>query len=136
MIYTAKILHLDDDIEEEAVLLIEGISLTCFVNVCPFKIYQDMDYKVDLNLWSLEGLELAEVPENEPSAISRIGTGFAYSLIGRLNEGKIEVGALCFEDPDSDFLTEFSYLEGKNVRVIADRITAEFLEALEVSRPQ
>lgn len=134
MIYTSKILRLDENIEEEAVLLIEGILLTCFVNVCPFKIEENMKYQVDLNLWSIEGLELAEVSENEPSAISRIGTGFAYSLTGRLNKGQLDVGALCFEDPA--FLTEFSYLEGKNVRVIADRIEAEFMEALEVGRPQ
>lgn len=133
MIYNSKVLRLDENIEEEAVLLIEGISLTCFVNVCPFKIAENMKYQVDLNLWSLEGLQIAEVSANEPSSISRIGTGFAYSLTGKLNNGQLKVGPIRFEDPE--FLTEFSYLEGKNVRVIADRIEAEFLASMEVERP-
>ena len=124
MIYSSKILRLDDNIEEEAVLLIEGVSLTCFVNVCPYPIKEELVYPVDLHLWSLEGLELAEALENEPSAICRIGTGFSHSLTGRLNKGRLEVGALVFEEPE--FSDEFQYLEGKMVRIIADRLVAEF----------
>jgi hypothetical protein len=111
MIYSSKILHLDDNIEEEAVLLIEGVSLTCFVNVCPYAIKEDQVYPVDLRLWSLEGLELTEALENEPCAISRIGTGFSHSLTGKLNKGRLEVGSLVFEEPE--FSNEFQYLKGR-----------------------
>ncbi len=124
MIYSSKILRLDDNIEEEALLLIEGASLTCFVNVCPYSIMEDQVYPVDLHLWSMEGLELAEALESDPCGISRIGTGFSHSLTGRLNKGQLEVGSIVFEEPE--FADEFQHLEGKKVRIIADRLIADF----------
>jgi len=124
MIYNSKILRQDDIIEEEVDLLIEGTLFTCFAAVCPYSIKVGLVYPVDLYLWSIEGLELTVVSENEPCAISRIGTGFSYSLTGRLSKGRLEVGSMVFEEPE--FSDDFRYLEGKKVRIIVDRLVADF----------
>ena len=48
MNYLAQIKRLSDDVEEEVVLRINGVELTCFATVCPYKIEEEASYQVEL----------------------------------------------------------------------------------------
>jgi len=125
MIYEAKVLHLDKDIEEEVVLQIGGIVLTCFACVCPYVIKKYLSYPVELHLVVLGDYVVTELVSNSMPSIVRLGNGFASVVTGKLSGGCLDVGGLIFED---DVLqSDFGYLDGKMVAMKVDRIDAEFL---------
>ncbi|MFT7723420.1 MAG: hypothetical protein QM788_11390 [Roseateles sp.] len=125
MIYQAQVIKLNDDIEEEVALQINGVRLNCFASVCPYPIEEGKSYSVQLELVMLDDYEVMESPDDAAPAFVETGKGFAYLVQGKLNGRYFEAGGLVFED--EVLQTEFGYLDGKMVTVKADRIDVEFL---------
>lgn len=126
MIYQAQVIKLNEDIEEEVDLQINGVKLNCFASICPYAIEEGKSYPVKLELIVLDDYEVKESLNDTGPAFVQIGKGFAYLVQGRLNGTELEAGGLVFED--EVFQTDFGYLDGKMVTIRADRIGVEFLE--------
>ena len=125
MIYQAQVLRVDGDIEEEVMLRVAGIELTCFASVCPYKIETGLSYPVELRLVMFDDYAITELPDETPSSVARVGTSFAYVVTGKLNDSCLESGSLFFED--EVLQRDFSYLEGKMIAIKVDRMDVEFL---------
>lgn len=125
MVYNAKLLRVNTDIEEEVLLQIGGWEILCFAGVCPFPIFEGQEYSVALSFVVFDDYEVRESsPDLQPS-IRRTESGFAAELIGRLSGSRLSVGPIDFED--NVLLRDYGYLDGKLVQVRVDRIGAEFL---------
>lgn len=125
MIYQAQVLHLDEDVEEEVVLQVGGIELTCFAGVCPYAIEEGLFYPVELRPVVFDDYVVTELADNPALSIVRVGNGFAYVVTGKLSGGCLESGGLIFED--EVLQRDFGHLDGKMVAMKVDRIDAEFL---------
>ena len=122
MIYQARVIAVSTDIEELVVVEIEGLVLTCFAVVCPYRIECGSSYPVTLELWSLEGLELQDA-ETMDVSMQQIGDGFRYRIVGCLNGDVLDAG---IKFVDEVFSREYGYLSGHGVVVEVDRIQITF----------
>ncbi|KPC55350.1 hypothetical protein [Amantichitinum ursilacus] len=125
MNYLAKIKRLSSDVEEEVVLCINDIEITCFANVCPYTLEDGEAYRVELTPQVFNDYVVSETNEGVTSAINRVGNGFSYILKGRLAGNKLDAGGIVFED--EMLLSQFGYLDGKFISWNVDRIDVEFL---------
>lgn len=125
MIYQARVIALNDNIEEEVALQIDSVRLTCFANICRYRVEEGKSYPVQLELLMLDDYDVMESPDDAGPDFVESGKGFAYLVQGKLNGRYLEAGGLVFED--EVFQRDFGYLDGKRVTVKADRIDVEFL---------
>ncbi|MEC4723583.1 hypothetical protein RY831_31075 [Noviherbaspirillum sp. CPCC 100848] len=125
MNYLAQIKRLSDDVEEEVVLRINGLEVTCFATVCPYKIEEGASYQVELTAQVFNEYLVSELDEDASASIVQIGGSFSHVITGRLSGNRLEAGAIVFED--DVLLSDFGYLEGKMIAWKIDRIDAEFL---------
>ncbi len=125
MSYLAKIKRLSDNIEEEVVLSIDAIDLTCFAALCPYEIEVEASYQVELSAQVFNEYIVHELEEGVSSSIVQIGDGFSHLISGRLNGPYLDACGILFED--DVLLSDFGYLEGKMVMWKVDRIDVEFL---------
>lgn len=125
MNYLAQIKRLSDDVEEEVVLCIDGVELTCFVAVCPYKIEERASYQVELTAQVFNEYLVSELGEEASSSIVQIGDSFSHVITGRLIGNRLDAGGIVFEE--DVLLSDFGYLEGKMIAWKVDRIDAEFL---------
>ena len=123
-VYQAEVVALGEDIEEEVVLSIQGIRLTCFAGVCPYKIKKGKTYPVSLGLMVFGDYDIEAVEETTPG-LTRRGRGFAYELRGWLRGDALDAGIVFRDDV---FLSQCGYLDGRFVSMKVDRIDAEFLQ--------
>lgn len=129
MMYISKIKYLNPDVEEEVILLINGMEFTCFIVACPWPIEVGKFYKVELSLFVLNDFKIVEVDSEVEQSIAKKGDGFAHILIGNLNGNALNVGGVTFE---GDMLqSEFGYLDGKKISCEVDRINVEFIAKIE-----
>lgn len=126
MEYKAKVLRLNEDVEEEVLLQIGEWKILCFAGLCPYPIHEGMEYVVDLSFVVLDDYEVKELPDTSSPAILNTGKGFVTELVGKLEGSRLRLGELEFED--DILLSDYGYLDGKSVSVRADRISAEFLD--------
>ena len=125
MNYLAKIKRLNDDVEEEVVLCINGVELTCFATVCPYNIKEGASYHVELTAQVFNDYLVNALGEDASPSIVQVGNSFSHIITGLLNDNRLDAGGIVFED--DILLSEFGYLEGKIVSWKVDRIDAEFL---------
>jgi len=125
MNYTAQIKRLSDDVEEEVVLRINGIELTCFATGCPYKIEEKGSYPVAITAQVLNDYLVKERDEGVDPSILKINNGFSHLITGRLTSNCLDAGGIVFED--DMLLSDFSYLDGKMISWTVDRIDVEFL---------
>jgi hypothetical protein len=121
MKYQARVVRLNEDIEEEVVVVVGQHELTCFANVCPYHIKAGDTYSVSLSLWAVDGLELCVTTGEK--AIARIGSGFKYGVTGVLHKAMLDAGIQFVDDL---FAQEYAYLSGSTVFVEVDRIEVAF----------
>lgn len=126
MEYKAKVLSLNEDIEEEVLLQIGEWKILCFAGLCPYPIHEGMEYAVDLSFVVLDDYDVKELPDTSPPVILNTGKGFVAELVGKLEGSHLCLGELEFED--DILLSDYGYLDGKSVSVKADRICVEFLD--------
>jgi len=124
MIYQAKILLIDELIEEEVTLQIGSTKLMCFASVCPYEFEVNSSHSVELHLFVIDDYVVEEAPSDSRPSIVQVGNSFAHIITGRLNGRYLESGELTFED--DVLLSDFGYLDGKMVAIKVDRIDADF----------
>lgn len=125
MIYFAEVVRLNNDVEEEVVLRINGVDITCFASVCPFPIDERATYRVALTPFVFDGYSVCEVSGESLPSLVRVSSGFAYEVVGKLTGNKLDAGCIVLED--DVLLSEYGYLDGKMVAWKVDRIDAEFI---------
>lgn len=124
--YNALVKKIGDDVEEEVMLSLNGFEITCFAGICPYQIEEGKEYPVSFELMVFNDYCVEEAQE-KVSSLERIGSGFSYWVVGKLKDGTIN-SPIPFKD--EILLSDFGYLDGKYVRVKADRIDVEFLTGL------
>lgn len=117
-----KVVHIDQDVEEEVVVDIDGHLLTCFANVCPYAIAVGQSYPATLSLWAADGVVLREAGHETPG-IFRMGDGFRHKVVGSLRGTVLDAG-VCFDD--EMYAREFQWLDGHLVAADVDRIEIAF----------
>lgn len=124
MKYNALIKATDSNIEEEVKIEINGVELTGFVDSFPYGINIGGYYPVEIGITVLDDLELKEI-DQPVKEIEQIGEGFAYFIRGELDGDRLN-STVIFQD--DEWFQEYSYLAGKYVEIMVDRISIEFLE--------
>ena len=122
--YQAKLLKLDDYIEEEVILEINGIEIVGFTSVCPYKLTPNKVYLVDLSLTFLEDSEMIEQCE-ERYGLEKIDEAYGYMLYGQVCGNAIDIGnGIKIQD---NIFSENSYLNGHYIKIKADRLSIKFI---------
>ncbi len=119
----ALVKSLNDEFEEEVLLSLKGLEVTCFASVCPYEIQEGVEYPVSLELTILDDYQVIE-SDTEEYGFERIGNGFSHWVKGRLNRDTLDCG---IRFHDSILLSDYGYLDGAFIRLKVDRIDAEFL---------
>ena len=84
MIYQAQVIKLNDDIDRDVALQINGAKLNCFGSVCPYAIEEGRSYPVQLELVMLDDYEVMESVDAASPAFAEAGKGYAYLVHGKL----------------------------------------------------
>lgn len=129
MIYSALVKRLDPLIEEEVTIEVEGITITGFSTVCPFKIEEGSRYPVLLGFTVLNELVIREI-EGERKELESTGLGYQYYIRGNLEESIIDAGLVLIDE--DEYFADYSSLAGKYVEILVDRISIEFVANSEV----
>lgn len=125
MIYSAEVVRLSNDIEEEVELCINGVNITCFVSVCPFQIHEHAIYKVALTPLIFDDYFICEVPNEKLPSLVKVKTDYSYAVVGELIGNRLDAGCIVLED--DTLLSDYGYLDGKMVLWKVDRIDVEFI---------
>ncbi|WP_426578162.1 hypothetical protein ACP179_10360 [Xenorhabdus stockiae] len=123
MKYYAKVIALNEHIEEEVVLSFGEQIICCFINEFKEQLYVGHTYLVELGLMFLDE-EKIEISKNKNFSLQKIDNTFSYEINGYLFENKIIMSNLTFED---DILYNHSYFENEYVKIHTDRITVDFI---------
>lgn len=123
--YHAKLLKLDEYIEEKVTVEIKGIQFIGFASICPYKVVPNKIYPVELSLTILDDIEIFEL--NEPQyGLERTNEACGYMVYGQVCGDCIDIGnGLKIQD---NIFNEFTYLNSKYVKIRVDRLAVEFLE--------
>ena len=113
----AKILKLNDNIDEDVTLLIEGIVINCFISYCPYEIQVGDTYDVELMMNLADDLKVERV-ELRKILIERLGHGYSYLLYGNLH---------------NDILLSFTALNAEGIHYDHPECNGQFIK-LEVER--
>lgn len=122
--YCVLVKKIDENVEEEVALDLDGFEVTCFASVCPYHIKEGESYPVYFELTVFDAYFVEESSAKKAS-LERIKDTFSYWITGKL-EGAVLNSLIQFED--EILLSDYGYLDGKFIRIKADRIDVEFLE--------
>lgn len=123
MKYYAKIISLNEYIEEEVTLSFGEYEICCFINEFTASLRVDDTHLVELGLMFLDNVKI-EPSKDKNTSIKQQKNTFSYEINGYLVEDKIFLSNLVFQD---ELLCEYSYLENEYVKIYPDRITVSFL---------
>jgi len=76
---------LNEHIEEDVTLLIEGTVINCFASYCPNEIKVGNSYDVELTLNLSDEYEIQKI-ESRKTLAERTGRGYSYFLYGELRD--------------------------------------------------
>ncbi|MDI2594767.1 hypothetical protein POF45_25545 [Pseudomonas sp. 681] len=122
-IKTAKLLHISEENEEHATLLIEGYTIECFINSCPHAIKAGESYSVELTMNLPDSYHVSTSPAVAVLAEKK-ARGYSYFLYGTL------IGDIfkSFTDLyDEDIHYDHPELNGAFIQLEVDRIDVNFL---------
>lgn len=117
----AKIISLNEEIEEEAVVQINNTKFVAFMVYVPYAVEINKHYPVDVGFFAdeIDIQENSEVVKN----LIRVGETFQYAVNGYLNDkGQLNVGFLI----EDEIFEDYEYLYGKYVKFKVDRIDLGF----------
>lgn len=121
----AKLIGLDEAIEEEVTLEVNGVKFTGFSSVCPYNIIIGNSYLVEVYLTFLGSENFVEI-KNEEYSLSQLNRSYAYLLRGQVHDNYIDVGH-DVQFNSNGLFSDYPYLSGKFVEVAVDRLDVEFL---------
>lgn len=118
----ARVLALNDQIEEDITLLIDGAVINCFISYCPFQIEIGKFYDVELTLNIPDDYVLERV-ERSGVLAEKIDPGYSYILYGELCDERF----LTFTSlSDEGIHYDHPELNGHFVKLTVERIDASF----------
>lgn len=121
-IYSVLVMEIGENVEEEVVLLVEGVMVKCFISYCPKKIMVGKYYDVEFEINFPDGEYVALAAERKKS-VENIGDGFSCLLDGYL-DGDVFRSFIDF--PDQEIHYEYPSFNEKYIRVRAQRIDVAF----------
>jgi hypothetical protein len=124
MTYSVLIKDINQDIEGEVTLVVNGLELTCFSNMPPSLNSIGTECEIEFLPMVFGEYDVHEVPDTSGPLVQRVGNSFSYVVSGLLNEGAIDAGPVTFED--EVLQSEFGYLDGKMVAWKIDRLDVDF----------
>ena len=120
----ATVLAVNEQVEEEVTLLIEGTVVTCFASYCPYEIEVGKTYDVELTLNLAEHYEAKKTCSNDIFAV-QINNGFSYILYGDLRDDTFQTfTSLKVEDIHHDHPD----LNNSFIKLSIERIDVAFQE--------
>jgi hypothetical protein len=118
----AKVISLDENIEEEAVIQINSVEFVTFIAYAPYIIEKNKQYSVEVSFFIDE--ILIQESKHETKKLIRNNDSFEYTVIGYLNKnGQLDVGFLI----EDEIFDDYQYLYGKYINLKVDRINTEFI---------
>lgn len=116
------VLALNNQIQEDTTLLIEGTIINCFISCCPYQIEVGKFYEVELTLNIADDYVIERV-ESSGVLAEKIGPGYSYILYGELCDDKL----LTFTSlSDEGIHYDHPELNGSFVKLTVERIDASF----------
>lgn len=128
MIYDVLVKKINPNIEEEIIVQISNINLCCFVTYWRKNVEVGKIYKANIGIEILD--EIILYNQDIPKGLKQINNSFEYIISGRFcfEEYSIDCGILIDIDPMEVDLTDFAYLDNKNISLKVNRITLEFID--------
>ncbi|WP_065259146.1 hypothetical protein [Pseudomonas bananamidigenes] len=121
--HKALVVEIDPIVEDSILLEVEGAAVRCFASYSPWQIEVGRTYEVEFEMvLSDEGCVSATACEKKQ--IEMLGNGFSCEIYGYL-DGDFFRSVIDFMDQDIHY--EYPHLNGKFVKVKADRIDASFV---------
>jgi len=119
----AKLLKINEDDENDATLLINGLSIECFVNSCPYAIEIGKTYLIELTLYLSDTYMLSRAKNTDP-IVEKSSKGYSYFLCGTLKNSVFE-SFTNFDDQDIHY--DHPDLNDQYVKLEVDRIDVNFV---------
>jgi hypothetical protein len=121
--HLAYIKNISETIEEETLVIINGIELTVFASYCPHLIKEKNSYNIEIDLMVFDDFALS-VNNKEEKEFIRHGDSFRYKIKGFLgNNGVLDAGIMI----KSELFEDYEYIYGNYVELEVDRIDAAFI---------
>ncbi|NMZ02173.1 hypothetical protein HBO04_18800 [Pseudomonas proteolytica] len=79
----ALIVAINEHVDEDVTLVIDGITVNCFISVCPYEISIGNTYDIELTLTLAENYTVQSVTSID-RLVEKKGNGYAYFLYGKL----------------------------------------------------
>ena len=116
--YDAYVIAVDDIIEEEVVLLVEGNKIRAFASFCPEKIEIGKKYKAEFNL-VIPDSELIEITLETVPRIEMLGQGLACTVYGYLSNATIRS---IVDFPDQDIHYDYPDCNDNYIKIDVERV--------------
>ena len=117
-----KVISINENVEEEAVIEINNIEIVTFIGYSPYPIELNEEYPVEISFF----VDEADIKENneEERKLVRRGKTFEYDVKGYLDsDGKLDIGFLI----EDDLFGDYQHLYGKYIALKVNRINSEFV---------
>lgn len=98
MLYKCKIKKLDNTIEEAVLIEINGYELHCFISYCPFKIFENQFYEVELSYEIFNDYILDKSTSN--IGFRKIDDSFKYEITAELKNNHLTLQNIQFEEDE------------------------------------
>lgn len=121
--YAAVVLAMDDVVEEEVLLLVNGIKVKCFASYCPEKVEVGESYDVEFEVVLSDAGIIVTAEKSVGTLVEMINDGFACVLYGYL-DGSTFRSFIDFTDQEIHY--DYPELNGQFVKVKVDRIDVAF----------
>jgi hypothetical protein len=119
----AKLLKTNENNEEDATLLINGLSIECLINSCPYAIEIGKTYPVELTLFLSDTYMISRAKKTDPP-VKKSSKGYTYFLCGTLKNSVFE-SFTNFDDQDIHY--DHPELNDQYVKLEVDRIDVNFV---------
>jgi len=124
MKYYAKLISIDENVEEEVIFAFGEYNICCFIDYSPVPLRVGNIYLVELGLWFNDDMQI-ETSKDKHFFIKRERNTFQHIINGYLFEDKLVLSNLIFED---ELFYDFSYFEKDFITIKPDRITVSIIE--------
>ncbi|MGV8888539.1 MAG: hypothetical protein ACOH2P_11030 [Pseudomonas sp.] len=121
--YAAVLLAVDQIVEEEILLLVNGVKVKCFASHCPEKIEVGESYEVEFEIVLPDDDFIVAIEKTTGTPIEMTGDGFSCTLYGYL-DGSIFRSFVDFTDQEIHY--DFPELNEKFVKLKVERIDVAF----------
>ncbi|NVZ70921.1 hypothetical protein [Pseudomonas costantinii] len=118
----AQVLAINELVEEEVTLLIDGTTIICFASYSPYEIEVGKIYDVEITLNLSEHYEIRKLNSNE-ILVERVGSSYSYALYGMLSQSKFQTFTLL---NDEEIHYDYPELNDCFIKLTVERIEASF----------